>query len=359
MQGETQLAFLDEKAFANHTESRGPNGETVIGSRTLSLTIRDESALACSGKGQAVVLTPLETPFRTRCAFLSLGRLAVGAGSTTPTIFEGLVDDDVSFIQFAASRADARRAEGFSANGMEGPGRGLLVACGGTSYRLVAPQPWNSLRIIFNGSLLERGWPLSGADINLLHLTAERAGPLRNIVCDLLSLALHDERFFEDEAVVAGVEENVELLLDEAIKHHAEIHSPRRVARNSFVVARRIDSYISDNIGRPIYNREICKELGISARVLHDAITTVMQMPLQKYLKLKRLWGVRRALLNSSGDVLVKTIALDFGFWHLARFSAEYTRFFGETPSQTRRRHADVARSRIAISSDPGASVRA
>jgi hypothetical protein len=35
---------------------------------------------------------------------------------------------------------------------------------------------------------------------------------------------------------------------------------------------------------------------------------------------LHRLWLVRNALLQAGPDALVKSIALDHGFWHLGRF---------------------------------------
>jgi AraC family ethanolamine operon transcriptional activator len=50
---------------------------------------------------------------------------------------------------------------------------------------------------------------------------------------------------------------------------------------------------------------------------------------------LRRLWLARRALLRAGPEDLVKSIALDYGFWHLGRFSRIYHREFGELPSET------------------------
>jgi len=35
----------------------------------------------------------------------------------------------------------------------------------------------------------------------------------------------------------------------------------------------------------------------------------------------------------------VQEMAARWGFWHLSRFSSDYRTLFGETPSQTLRRH--------------------
>jgi AraC family ethanolamine operon transcriptional activator len=56
-----------------------------------------------------------------------------------------------------------------------------------------------------------------------------------------------------------------------------------------------------------------------------------------RYLKLRRLEGTRRALTRTEhGNVT--DVALEFGFWHLGHFAADYKALFGEAPSQTLRR---------------------
>jgi len=68
---------------------------------------------------------------------------------------------------------------------------------------------------------------------------------------------------------------------------------------------------------------------------LHNAMIAVKGVSLQKFMLLNRLWAVRAALLRAGPEDLIKTIALDHGFWHLGRFSRTYRAFFGESPSQT------------------------
>jgi AraC family ethanolamine operon transcriptional activator len=66
---------------------------------------------------------------------------------------------------------------------------------------------------------------------------------------------------------------------------------------------------------------------------LHDVVRRYRGMSLHRYLRLRRLWLVRRRLL--AGADSVKAVALAFGFWHLSDFSRGYRDQFGETPSET------------------------
>ncbi len=54
------------------------------------------------------------------------------------------------------------------------------------------------------------------------------------------------------------------------------------------------------------------------------------------YLKRRRLMMAHQILSNAGSEaLLVKTVALDHGFWHFSNFSQDYRKLFGETPSET------------------------
>jgi AraC-like DNA-binding protein len=55
-----------------------------------------------------------------------------------------------------------------------------------------------------------------------------------------------------------------------------------------------------------------------------------------KYLQLRRMRQTRATLQQANKDThSVKAITLDNGFWELGRFTVEYKRLFGESPSET------------------------
>jgi len=100
-----------------------------------------------------------------------------------------------------------------------------------------------------------------------------------------------------------------------------------------FKVFKDIEEVVSSNLGKPIYSEELARQVGISVRSMHDAVLRYRGMSLHRYLRLRRLWLVRKQLLV--GTQSIKACALAFGFWHLGDFSASYRLRFGETPSET------------------------
>ena len=55
----------------------------------------------------------------------------------------------------------------------------------------------------------------------------------------------------------------------------------------------------------------------------------------QKYLRLRRMQRVRRALaLADPTSATVTAIATAHGFWELGRFAGVYRSFYGKSPSQ-------------------------
>ena len=96
------------------------------------------------------------------------------------------------------------------------------------------------------------------------------------------------------------------------------------------------DAFLRGHIDRPVYTDELCAELHVSARALHHSFAAVYGMSPHGYLRRRRLVLVRRALRSArDGPVLVKSVALAHGFWHLGRFARDYAAMFREMPSDT------------------------
>lgn len=97
-----------------------------------------------------------------------------------------------------------------------------------------------------------------------------------------------------------------------------------------------IRDYIRDHRQRPIRLKELCEVSGLSRRGLEYLFLDVLGVRIADFLLQTRLHGVRRELLTSvASDYLVKSSALNWGFWHLGRFASQYQSCFGELPSAT------------------------
>ena len=84
---------------------------------------------------------------------------------------------------------------------------------------------------------------------------------------------------------------------------------------------------------KPLYSKELARQIGTSVRTLQSASLSVHGISLHSYLRRKRLSEARLQL--STGRFTVKAAALANGFWHLGDFSRVYRSTFGEMPSQT------------------------
>src|SRR6185312_17572163 len=107
----------------------------------------------------------------------------------------------------------------------------------------------------------------------------------------------------------------------------------RANSTRQFEIFQDVRAVLAGSLAAPVYSEELARQVGVSVRAMHDAVRRYRGMSLHRYLRLRRLWLVRKRLL--AGADSVKAVALAFGFWHLSDFSRSYRDQFGETPSQT------------------------
>jgi AraC-like DNA-binding protein len=113
------------------------------------------------------------------------------------------------------------------------------------------------------------------------------------------------------------------------------------VLRHEIIVAR-FEEFLEANPDQPMYLMEICAGIGVAERTLRVACEEHLGMGPIRYLSLRRMHLVRRALLRADPSTATVTrVATDHGFWELGRFSVAYRALFGESPSESLRRPAD------------------
>ncbi len=106
--------------------------------------------------------------------------------------------------------------------------------------------------------------------------------------------------------------------------------------RRHAVIMRRFHALIAASCDRPVYTADLCAAIGVSDRTLEICCREHLGMSPQKYLRLRRMQRVRRALaLADPTSETVTAIATAHGFWELGRFAGVYRSFYGESPSQT------------------------
>jgi AraC-like DNA-binding protein len=92
-----------------------------------------------------------------------------------------------------------------------------------------------------------------------------------------------------------------------------------------------IDGHITDVIGV----EEIAEALGVGVRSLQRTFQRVRGYSPLEAVRRRRLARAREALLEARSNATVASIAVEFGFYELGRFSRKYREYFGENPSET------------------------
>jgi AraC-like DNA-binding protein len=101
-------------------------------------------------------------------------------------------------------------------------------------------------------------------------------------------------------------------------------------------VMRRFHQVIEANQDEPLYLGDICAAVGVSERTLRSLCSEYLGMSPHRYLWLRRMNLVRRALILADPIATTVTmIANDYGFGELGRFAVAYRQLFEETPSRT------------------------
>ena len=111
--------------------------------------------------------------------------------------------------------------------------------------------------------------------------------------------------------------------------------------RRHAVIMRRFRALIAASCDRPVYTTDLCAAIGVSDRTLQICCREHLGISPQKYLRLRRMQRVRRALmLADPRSATVTGLATAHGFWELGRFAMTYRSLYGESPSASLARAA-------------------
>ena len=96
------------------------------------------------------------------------------------------------------------------------------------------------------------------------------------------------------------------------------------------------EEYLCANLDAPVTRDRLAETAGVSIRTLSRAFLKHHGIGPMAFLKQRRLEAAYRELLGTNQDESsVTDIAMRFGFAQLGKFSIEYRRTFGESPSTT------------------------
>ena len=282
-----------------------------------------------SVRNLSVDFTPLVRNIAAEQTILNLEGCSVNFTKAFPRIVDAQFAPDCTVVGFTMD-------DGIPIlfNGVERDKSVIVIGSGGAAYSTVERTERRYASIVFTPETLDRGWPLGTAHFNMFETSPTAHQRLRDLVTQVLSVVPQLSEAPSVSEASASIRESLLACIDGVL---AEIVPTRwssyANSARQFRIFQEIRAVLEGNLGKPIYSEELAQQVGVSVRSMHDAILRYRGMSLHRYLRLRRLWLVRRQLL--AGAESVKATALAFGFWHLGDFSASYRLQFGETPSQT------------------------
>ena len=286
----------------------------------------------CQGlRGASVDIVPLsKTDAPLGQAILSLPGCDVYLLRTFPRILHAMLRGCGAFIMLAMEDGPS-----VVFNGQEVGPPSLQFARGPLEYRAVEKQPGFYGAIVFSSSMEMRGWPETQGEFLTVKISRDTERMVRDLILGLFETASQATDLMTP-AARTGLEGSLLGALDLAFEgSQAGKRSKNERLRDSLRTLKAIDNLIDSKSSTPIYSQDVASDLGISVRALTNLMVKSNGKSLHQYLRLRRLWTVRRELLKGDPQVQIKEVALNNGFWHLSDFASKYFLEFGELPSAT------------------------
>jgi AraC-like DNA-binding protein len=290
----------------------------------------DIDAFRSSVRNLNVDFTPLARKISAEQVILNLPGCDVNYTKSFPRIIDAQLSPDCTAIGFTMDDGYPIRF-----NGVEEIGRSnIVIGSGSALYTQVERTPRQYASIVFAPEIEGRGWPRSGTNFMTFETSAASHHALRALIIKVTSASLEFVDTLDVAGVSAAIRESLLAAVDSAFADAVNTEwTSRADSARHFKAFTDVQAALSDNIAQPVYSAELAKQIGVSVRTMHDAVKRYRGMTLHRYLRVRRLWLVRKRLIEGSQSV--KACALAFGFWHLGDFSISYRSQFGETPSET------------------------
>ncbi len=225
-------------------------------------------------------------------------------------------------------------------NGIAGTSERIMAVRGDVACEIVEPQA--NLFAVLNlaPAISDRGWPDEDDRASVIQVENMQAlQAFRRTVESLLVLASLDAPLAQDAVMQQRMQDSLLSSLDEVMAARPAMASPEQFERHLRIV-RRMDDYLTLYPAADLRSAELAQACDVSPRTLQTATQTVRGLSVHRYLRLRRLWSVRRALALGRPHTKISDVARANGFWHMGEFASAYRATFGETPSQTLARHS-------------------
>jgi len=180
-----------------------------------------------------------------------------------------------------------------------------------------------------------RGWPDFNCGYDLFAASRPGMRRLRSVLSNIARRASLCANPLEFINLADAMQETLYESLDDIliVKDALKVR-PRSFDHHQRLIAR-LDELLCEHPTTALYSENLARQVGASVRTLQAAMQTTRGMKLHHYIRLRRLWLVRRQLIKALPGTNVRIAAQSNGFWHMGEFSRLYKAAFGELASDT------------------------
>ncbi len=174
-------------------------------------------------------------------------------------------------------------------------------------------------------------------DDRVLSLPPPFAARLRERLAAIIATGSGARSWADSEQGRHNIKSEVyQLLIDAYLDAQASADGDARRAMRQIDIVRRAEERFIAAGSQPISLADLCASAGVGRTTLQQAFNDLYGESPLGYFRKRRLTQAREALvLARTGRAAVKRAALEAGLTALGRFSVEYRRLFGESPSAT------------------------
>jgi len=215
-------------------------------------------------------------------------------------------------------------------------GQCLLLLKGSMNCTVLEPEARQVAILSARPETLNCGWIAFENGYLLFRPSPNQLVNLQTAIRSMLELASDGAGTISAPVMQGATQASVLKALNAAINRNNVHNAADRKSLDRYKsIVDRIDDLLRSNpTKRPNCDR-LAEQAGASARTLQTAVRSICGLSTQSYVRLRRLWLVRRQLRTGASALTVRAAALAHGFVHMGEFSETYRKTFGELPSET------------------------
>ena len=166
------------------------------------------------------------------------------------------------------------------------------------------------------------------------HQLANRVG---TSVRQIFALATHCPKLESSPAAVIAAAQLAKLASSiVGVQEAGETDRKGRTRISRKEIMRRANELLEERVNKRVLEKELVAVTGVSERTLRNVFNEYFGVGPVRFLQLRQLHRVHRALRAAEPEAeSVTDILIRHGEWEFGRFASRYRRLFGELPSET------------------------